>query len=391
MNRIRLLIALPNHELPPKSTTPGIGTLIHRQLQAMDHDQFEVTTICNATNTGNQIDTSKYKSIILPFRRSVFELIKVLPWRSRQFLFGIGSSLKAYRCLRIFLWILIRRNKFDAIVFHNYTAPAEWLIRYRNILQYKTKVIYYFHSSGVDRLLSTHKRLLNSDGIITISGESSNDLRYLKHINIINNYSRLPGIEIKVEEFNSVNKRPLRLISANTIEPNKGIDILISAIKILNSQKTKIKLDIYGLPKNEKYFENVLSMINSLADVNYHGFLNNSELLLKMRDYDLAVVLSQQREGNSMSAIEALVEAHIPVIGSNLGGIPFVLNYGKFGFILDDYQKPQALANLLSKLDQQRPLLTEKKYAIKSEADSYFSPDKSARSLSSFILEVLNT
>ena len=390
MNKIKLLVALPNHELPPRAGTPGIGTLIHRQLQAMDYDQFEITAVCNATNAGNLIDTAKYKSIVLPFHKALSGLIKVLPERMRQFLFGIGTAIKLYRCLRIFLWILVRCNKFDVIILHNYPAPAKWLIKGKNLLHFKSKIIYYYHGSGTDGFLNTHRRLLKADGIVTISGESSNNLSNIKHINIINNYSSLPGLDIKEKEYNPVIQGPLRLISTNTIEPNKGIEILVSAILILNSNKINVKLDIYGHSKNKQYFEHVMSLINGLSNISYFGFLNNNELLLKLHDYDLAVVLSQQREGNSMSAIEAMVEAQIPVIGSNIGGIPLVLNYGKFGFIIDDFKNPQALANLLSELAQQRYLLTEKKQAIKSEAASYFSPYKSAKSLSSFIVEVLN-
>lgn len=388
MNKIKLLVALPNHELPPRENTPGIGTLIHRQLQAMDQERFEITSLCNATDAGTPTDHVKYKSVILPTNKALFGFIRILPERIRQSLFGIGSSLKSYRCLRIFFWILIRCYKFDAVVLHNYTAPAVWLIRLKKVLRFRTKIIYYFHSSGIDQLFAKHKQFIEADGIITISGEESRLLDQVRHVNIINNYCR-KFTDGNRKNYDTDNNKPLRIVSSSNIDENKGIDIIIDSMEILQTNKLNIELDLYGAVKNNSYFEGIKLKLSKLSCVNYAGYIANEKLLLKLPAYDLSILLSQQFEGNGMSIIESLIEGHIPAIGSNIGGIPLVMNNGKFGFLINEYSKPYELAELLMNLNSNRALISEKKQNILKEADSYFSPQKSAKILTSFLQEII--
>lgn len=389
MKKIKLLVALPNHELPPRAGTPGIGTLIHRQLQAMDYDQFEITALCNATDSGDQIDTAKYQSIVLTRNTILFGLIRMFPERIRQYLFGIGSVLKTYRCLRIFLWILIRTRSLDAIVLHNYTAPAEWLISLKKILRFKAKVIYYFHSSGIDSLLVKHKRLIKADGLITIAGEESRLLDRIPHINIINNYCRKTSADNHLNDFSNDYTGPLRLISSSNIDENKGIDIIIDAIQILQTKQINVKLDIYGAVKNNQYFKKIRKKIDFSNNIKYLGYLNNNKLLHELKNYDIAVLLSQNIEGNSMSAIEAIVEGRIPLICSAVGGNGLIMNEERFGFLIKDYTTPDELAGLLSELSSDRARLSEKKQYILTEADAFFSPQKSADLLASFLKKII--
>jgi len=387
--KIRLLVALPNHELPPRENTPGIGTGRHRMLQAMDYNVFSITTVCNATDFGERTDNPKYTSVIIPKLGFLLWTIRIIPERIRKFLWGVGSVNKSYRCWTIFIYTILRINRFDIVIIHNYSAPAEWLIILKGLLRFKTKIIYYYHSSGIENFLSKHKTILRADGLITIADESSKYFSDLKHVNIINNYNRkYDSIQI-IGRDSDIGKQPLRVICSSDIHPNKGIDIILDSVQILNSMNVKIELKIFGGCKDQNYFDVIYSKLVKLDKVEYCGYLANTKLLLKLHEFDLAILMSQKIEGNSMSLIEAIVEAHLPVIGSNVGGTPLVLNDEKYGFIIREYTQPLELADLLLKIDQQRELLSIKRGHIESDAEDYFSPIKSARQLMDFVKELM--
>jgi glycosyltransferase involved in cell wall biosynthesis len=381
--KIRVLVTLANHELPPKTNTPGIGRLIHQQLQAMNHDAYDITAVCIETNSGPITELPLYKNVLLPFNKQHFKLIDLIGKRIRHILFGVSDAKKVYRNLRILFYALKNIRKFDIIIVHNYPLTAIWLQQLKTVFNPEVKIIYYYHSSNLDWFLSIYPKLRYVSGIVTIAGDQLKDI---PSCNILNNHVRKSIYQPKNDQ-----SKELKIISTSNIDSNKGILHIIEAIKKLNKNGHRIQFDLYGKSKEIAYFNQVTKAIEGIEYISYKGQVTNSDLMQILPNYDLMILFSQEVEGNSMAMIESIVEARIPVVASAVGGNPLVLNNGRFGKIIRNYRDSSELYNTLLTFVHEPTLLSAYKTTIEQEADVYFSPQQSANSLSTFLHQICET
>ena len=128
-------------------------------------------------------------------------------------------------------------------------------------------------------------------------------------------------------------------MSANLSNPYKGLDVLIAALDTLSSRtKEHYSLKLIGNGKNPK-------------DVNTHRITqvvanSDEEVISEIIELDVLVVPST--EDNSPSVIGEALALGVRVIGSNVGGIPEILQ--KFGMPIFESKDSDALAELLSNL-----------------------------------------
>jgi glycosyltransferase involved in cell wall biosynthesis len=152
-------------------------------------------------------------------------------------------------------------------------------------------------------------------------------------------------------------------ISANLDNPYKGLDVLISALDILSSgprEQYSLKLIGHGkIPEavNKKRITQVVA--NS-----------DQEVISELIDLDVLVVPST--EDNSPSVIGEALALGVRVIGSNVGGIPEILQ--KFGMLMFESKDSRSLAAHLSNLsDSFDPS------SIRSLAKEQFGEEKIAK------------
>ena len=125
----------------------------------------------------------------------------------------------------------------------------------------------------------------------------------------------------------------LKLVFWGRCNPEKGLDIVIDAILLLNKD-LPIKLDIYGPYWGDTdYSKNLIKKIKFESRIKYCGNLDQKELLKKLQNYDLAVVPSIWMETGPLTILEAFA-AELPVAGTNLGGIRELLDNQKGCFLL---------------------------------------------------------
>jgi glycosyltransferase involved in cell wall biosynthesis len=137
---------------------------------------------------------------------------------------------------------------------------------------------------------------------------------------------------------------PIRVAFIGRHDRQKGLDLLLDAIE--RFPLSHIHFDIVG--------ERVVSRSGSRgasapANVTLHGWLTRAETWALLQDVD-AVVMPSRWEAFGLVAIEAM-RAGVPVIGSNRGALPEVINHGVGGYIFD-IDDPDALGRLLKSLDR---------------------------------------
>lgn len=160
---------------------------------------------------------------------------------------------------------------------------------------------------------------------------------YVTNYNLQNRYPSQIGVfnigvsdvKIKREEilkspkkFYFDNDKTVKIISIGSLDQMyKGPDVLIKAISIVNQQGFKCELNWVG---KGKYLNNMKILCKKLGvenNVNFLGHFSEKELINQELDRNDIFILSSRTEGLPRVIIEAFARG-LPVIGSNVGGIP---------------------------------------------------------------------
>ncbi|GHT14510.1 hypothetical protein FACS189426_20940 [Bacteroidia bacterium] len=137
----------------------------------------------------------------------------------------------------------------------------------------------------------------------------------------------------------NVKKFKKRLVFISQIKPSKGIDEILIVSNKLSSEYV---IDIYGPILDKKYSEEYFSYYKA----NYLGILSQNEVINTLNEYDI-LLLPSFREGYPGVIIEAF-SLGIPVIVSDVGGLPEMVKSGKEGFVIKPKDAEQLIKAILS-------------------------------------------
>lgn len=107
----------------------------------------------------------------------------------------------------------------------------------------------------------------------------------------------------------------------------KGVEIVIEAFK----QLPQARLKIVGTGPNEK---DLIQDAKGTMNIEFLGFKSGEELHQLVRGAQFVIVPSQWYENNPMTIVESY-SFGTPVIGSDLGGIPEIIEDGKTGYVFN--------------------------------------------------------
>jgi len=133
-----------------------------------------------------------------------------------------------------------------------------------------------------------------------------------------------------------------------TLSPKYGIDYLIKAFKIVkdNNPYSNIELHIAGKGEQEIELRNLCKFLKIDKYVKFLGFLNQQEVIKAFNTFDVAVFPSTlDSESFGVAAVEAQA-CGIPVIVSNVGGLPESTKPG-FSSILVESKNEKKLAEAI--------------------------------------------
>jgi glycosyltransferase involved in cell wall biosynthesis len=151
----------------------------------------------------------------------------------------------------------------------------------------------------------------------------------------------------KVESI--FNKGDLIIGTIKTLEKHYGIEYLIKAFSIVKKRHPSkaIKLLIVGSGSQKKYLEDLVNTLGLVRDTLFTGYINQDEIQNYHNMFDIFVVPSV-KESFGVSALEASACGK-PVIVSNVGGLPEVVENEKTGLIVEK-QNSSLLAESIEKL-----------------------------------------
>ncbi|MEX0995998.1 MAG: glycosyltransferase family 4 protein [Flavobacteriaceae bacterium] len=119
----------------------------------------------------------------------------------------------------------------------------------------------------------------------------------------------------------------ISMVYVGVINPRKGQDVLLKALKQLKSEGVNFMMHFYGDFLDNVFYENLIGYVklNQLEKhVQFHGRIDNSLLRYILCDYDIYICPSEM-EMSPYNLIEAKATG-LPIIASNVGGIPDIIS-----------------------------------------------------------------
>lgn len=130
----------------------------------------------------------------------------------------------------------------------------------------------------------------------------------------------------------------------NKFEEYKGLKYLLESVSQIKLSIPAVKLVIVGDGNNRENFEKMVSQLGLKTHVEFKGRVFGPALV-KMYQQASVLVLPSLNDSFPMVLLEAMA-CGIPVIGTNIGGIPTIIDNNKNGFLIP----PKDVQTLTKKL-----------------------------------------
>lgn len=180
--------------------------------------------------------------------------------------------------------------------------------------------------------------------------------------------------------FSRKNDENIRLGFIGNLAPNKGIGLLLKAFIELNNDK--LKLYIAGSGKQE--YENYLKTKYQNKNIEFLGRVDPYQFFPKI---DITVVPSFWEDTLPGVVFESFYFG-VPVIGSNLGGIPEMIKEGINGMLFNPY-KPDDLKEKILSFVENIEYWRSKSYGIRETGKDFFDTNRWLNNWTELINEVI--
>lgn len=147
------------------------------------------------------------------------------------------------------------------------------------------------------------------------------------------------------------------LFAPGRLSKEKGFNVLIKALKLVTQKKKYVELFIAGDGPERRNLEKLVKNFDLEKYVKFHGKLSYEDIMSLYTDSDIVLLSSIHPEPFGRISIEAMV-AGKPVIASNIGGIPEIVENGVTGILVPP-NNPKEFADAIIKLIEDENLRKE--------------------------------
>lgn len=160
-----------------------------------------------------------------------------------------------------------------------------------------------------------------------------------------------------------------------TLGKHKGVDTLIKAFKDISNDK--IRLHIIGKGYDEEEFK---ELAGDDSRITFHGFVDNNKIQEYYEMTNILVIPSICYDNSPLVVYESF-STGTPVIGSNIGGIPELVEEGHNGFLFES-------GNCLSLKEKLVKVINDKELLTNLEDNAFNSlPENSMEIMVNKIIE----
>jgi glycosyltransferase involved in cell wall biosynthesis len=248
------------------------------------------------------------------------------------------------------LVFLIKKENFQIVHSHGYFAAT--IGRLSAFLAGTPIIIAHVHTTYWDfskRNLCVEKALSNiSSKIICCSNavrdfiDSTEKIDHRKLVTIYNGVSCTRKHDSKAWE-NNIDPQEISIVTIASLVENKGHRYLFEALAKVIEAHNHVRLRLVGDGPLKSGLLNYATSLGIEGKTDFLGLKDDVQEILS--NADIVVLPSIEREGLGISIIEAMCHGK-PVIGTNIGGIPELVEDGVNGFLV----KPKISDDLAEKL-----------------------------------------
>ena len=217
-----------------------------------------------------------------------------------------------------------------------------FLLTYQNDLEKSSKLLMFLFKIYYKTI--GEFVFMNSARIIVTSKYYAKKSLYLKkHIDKIAVIP--PGVDIKkfhpnikakfIRKATPKTKIVLFVAQLDRTHTHKGLSYLLEAISLANIRANTAKLVVIGKGNNLNEYKKQAKKLRISDSVMFAGFVPDKKLPSYYAASDIVVLPSYNKsEGFGMVLLEAAACAK-PTVGTNIGGIPFVIDNNKTGLLVE--------------------------------------------------------
>lgn len=189
---------------------------------------------------------------------------------------------------------------------------------------------------------------------IAVSQKTKENISYMPFVK-----NKIIVIHNGIEKFDTLNKEEaekilerknkdqITIFSISELHRNKGLDRVIKGISLLrNDIKSKVHYYIAGSGEEEGKLTRLIQELRLEDRVNLLGFVPNAKKLLTGAD----IFMFYSRNENLPFAILEAGLVGLPIIASNVGGVPEIIQDEKNGYLIIDSRGAKEIAEYITEL-----------------------------------------
>jgi len=203
------------------------------------------------------------------------------------------------------------------------------------------------------------------------------------------------GIDLSRFEFRGHKQLhdPVRVLSVGRLAPNKGIEFSIRAVRLFLDAGYCIQYQLVGDGPTRERLQQLAVELNLTDVVTFSGALSSDEVIQTLCQSDVLVAPSitgpdGEQEGLPNAPKEAMAIG-VPVVATNLGGVPELVCDQVTGFLVDE-RCPEAIAGCLRSLVDSWPALGDLVVKARQKVEQEFEIQRLNDQLESAYLSVVN-
>jgi glycosyltransferase involved in cell wall biosynthesis/GT2 family glycosyltransferase len=178
---------------------------------------------------------------------------------------------------------------------------------------------------------------------------------------------------------------PITFITAASVEPRKGQDILVEAIKALPAKiRETANFKIVGRHLDRPFFEKVKASAAGLGGVEFTGELNHSDSLELLAASD-SLICSSRDETMPITILEAMSLGKV-IISADVGGIAEWLRDEMNGLLVPR-EDPEALAHSIERCITDQQLVVRLRAGARRTFDRHFTLGKFAANFGRLLMD----
>lgn len=241
----------------------------------------------------------------------------------------------------------------------------------------KSKIIYPVVGGWLPEYLQSHpsiaKKLKSISAILVESQRMVNQLKSMgfKNVEILQNF-RITDFKPQIAQSSS---SPARFAFMARIIPEKGCDILLDAVNILNQKygTDKFLVDFYG-PIADDYKTHFTNRLQNHKNTAYKGLLQPDEVFAALSQHHFTLLPTfYEGEGYPGTIVDSFL-AGTPVIVTDWKDLASFINEDKTGFVIPP-KNAEKLASAMERIITQPDIIQPMRLAAIAESDK-FSADK---------------